>query len=114
MVKQFLFFLFFSLFISSSWAVTFESSVDRSQIGEGESLVLTVRYNSNTLTGNPDFSPLKQQFDIINQQRKSSFQFINGQSESWTVWTLALIPKRIGNLVTVSYTHLTLPTIYSV
>ena len=99
MVKHLLLFLGLSLFISTSWAVQFESSVDRTSIGEGESLTLTVRYNSNLLTDDPDFAPLKQQFSIYNQQRKSSFQFINGQSESWTVWTLTLIPKRKGNLV---------------
>ena len=99
MVKHLLLFLGLSLFISTGWAVQFESSVDRTSIGEGESLTLTVRYNSNLLADDPDFSPLKQQFSIYNQQRKSSFQFINGQSESWTVWTLTLIPKRKGNLV---------------
>jgi len=98
-VKHFLLFLGLSLFISSSWAVQFESSVDRKQIGEGESLTLTVRYNSNLLTEDPDFTPIKQQFSIYNQQRKSSFQFINGKSDSWTVWTLTLIPNRKGNLV---------------
>ncbi len=85
--------------MASSWAVKFESSVDRNQVGEGESLVLTVRYNSNLLSDDPDFSPVKQQFTLYNQQRKSSFQFINGKSDSWTVWTLTLIPKRKGNLV---------------
>ena len=99
MVRHFLLFLGLSLFISTGWAVQFESTVDRTQIGEGESLTLTVRYNSNLLTDDPDFSPLKQQFSIYNQQRKSSFQFINGKSDSWTVWTLTLIPKRKGNLV---------------
>jgi len=98
-VKKSLLFLCLILSVTSSWAVKFESSVDRSQISDGESLVLTVRYNNNVLTGNPDFSPLKQQFEIINQQRKSSFQFINGQSNSWTIWTLHLMPKRLGNLV---------------
>ena len=99
MVKNILVFLCLSLAMASSWAVKFESSVDRNQVGEGESLVLTVRYNSNLLSDDPDFSPIKQQFTLYNQQRKSSFQFINGKSESWTVWTLTLIPKRKGNLV---------------
>ncbi|MEY8263979.1 MAG: BatD family protein, partial [Bermanella sp.] len=85
--------------MASVWAVTFESSVDRKQIRDGESLLLTLRYNRNVRSANPDFSPLQQQFDIINQQRKSKFQFVNGQSDSWTIWTLHLMPKRLGNLV---------------
>jgi len=98
-VKQSLLFLCLIFSIASSWAVTFESSVDRSKISEGESLILTVRYNNNILSGSPDFTPLKQQFDVLNQQRKNSFQFVNGQSNSWTVWTVHLMPKRLGNLV---------------
>ena len=92
-------FLLVALISPITWAVTFESTVDRSQVAEGESIVLTVRYNSNVFSGDPDFTPLKQQFDIINTGRKNNFQYINGKSESWTIWTVALIPKRKGNLV---------------
>ncbi len=99
MVKQSLLFLCLIFSMATSWAVTFESSIDRSKISEGESLILTVRYNNNILSGSPDFSPLKQQFEVLNQQRKNSFQFVNGQSNSWTVWTVHLMPKRLGNLV---------------
>lgn len=83
----------------NSFASTLETSVDREQVGEGETLILTVRYDSNVLSGNPDFSPLEQQFNVLNQQRKNSFQFINGNSESWTIWTVMLSPKRLGNLI---------------
>lgn len=82
-----------------SWGVAFESTVDRTQVSEGESIVLTVRYNSNVFSGDPDFTPLQQQFDVISKNRKNNFQFINGKSDSWTIWTVAIIPKRKGNLV---------------
>jgi hypothetical protein len=98
-VKHLFCILILSLLARQSYAVAFEASVDRANIGEGESLMLTLRYNSNVFTGDPDLSPLEQQFTIINQQRKNSFQYINGQSESWTVWSVALSPKRKGNLV---------------
>ena len=99
MVRHFLFVVFFSLLANQAFAVAFEASVDRANIGEGESLILTLRYNSNVFSGDPDLSPLQQQFTIINQQRKNSFQYIDGKSESWTVWTVTLTPKRKGNLV---------------
>ena len=99
MVRQLFFIILFCFFTSQSYAVAFEASVDRTSIGEGESLMLTLRYNSNVLSGNPELSPLEQQFNIINQQRKNSFQYINGKSESWTVWSITLSPKRKGNLV---------------
>lgn len=99
MVKHVLFLLLLSVFTQVSWSATFEASVDRSSISEGESLFLTLRYNSNITRGNPDLSPLNQQFDVINSSRKNSFQYINGQSESWTIWTITITPKRKGNLV---------------
>ncbi|WP_283785904.1 BatD family protein [Bermanella sp. WJH001] len=99
MVKHLFCLLILSFLTSHAFAVAFEASVDRSNIGEGESIMLTLRYNSNVYSGDPDLSPLEQQFTIINQQRKNSFQYINGQSDSWTVWTIAISPKRKGNLV---------------
>ena len=99
MVIRFLSCLLLTLITSHAFAVTFEASVDRTSIGEGESLMLTLRYNSNLLSGEPDLSPLEQQFTVANRQRKNSFQYINGRSESWTIWTITLIPKRKGNLV---------------
>lgn len=99
MVRHLIFIVFFSLLASQSFAVAFEANVDRANIGEGESLILTLRYNSNVFSGDPDLSPLDQQFTVINQQRKNSFQYIDGKSESWTVWTITLTPKRKGNLV---------------
>ncbi|GAA6133626.1 BatD family protein [Oceaniserpentilla sp. 4NH20-0058] len=99
MVRHALLFIMLSLLANLTWATTFEASVDRSTIGEGESLFLTLRYNSNVSSGEPDLSALNQQFEIENQQRKNSFQYINGKSESWTVWTVTLTPKRKGNLV---------------
>lgn len=94
-----------AMFIISplTWATTFESSVDRTQVAEGESIVLTLRYNSNVFSGDPDFTPLNQQFDVINTDRKNNFRYINGRSESWTIWTIAIIPKRKGNLVIPSF-----------
>jgi len=75
------------------------ATVDRTQIGEYDSLVLTVKYDEQLISGGPDFTPLEQQFEIINKGRKNSFQMINGKTSSWTIWTIALTPKRKGNLV---------------
>ena len=103
MVIRILSFLLMSLFSSISLAVAFEANVDRTTVGEGESILLTVKYNSNVFSGNPDMSVLEKDFDIINQNRKNNFQFINGKSESWTIWQLALIPKSKGKVVISEY-----------
>lgn len=98
------FFSFLSLLILSSTAFFTQAAelvatVDRTQIGEHDSLVLTVKYDEQLISGSPDFTPLQQQFEIINKNRKNSFQMINGKTSSWTIWTIALLPKRQGNLV---------------
>ena len=98
MVMRAFFIMLFSALTFNAWAVAFEASIDRNEIAEGDAFVLTLRYNSNTLTGSPDFSQLENDFEIINQKRKSSFQFINGKSESWTIWTIHLMPERLGTL----------------
>lgn len=98
MVIRSFFIMLLSALTFNVWAVAFEASIDRNEIAEGDAFVLTLRYNSNTLTGSPDFSQLENDFEIINQKRKSSFQFINGKSESWTIWTIHLMPERLGTL----------------
>lgn len=99
MVKHFILALTLCIYSVMGYASTaFEASVDRNKISEGDTLTLTVRYAANVFTDSPNFRPLTQDFRIVNQQRKSRFQFINGKSENWTVWTLSLSPKRKGKL----------------
>lgn len=99
MVRHILLLIILSMFTTFAWAATFEASVDRATVSEGDAIILTLQYNNNVVRGNPDLAPLNQQFDVINSNRKNSFQYINGKSESWTIWTVTLVPKRKGNLV---------------
>jgi hypothetical protein len=98
MVIRVLLFLTMSALSFLAYAVAFEANVDRSTVSEGESILLTVKYNSNVFTGSPDLSALAKDFEVISQNRKNNFQFINGKSNSWTIWTIAIIPKRKGKL----------------
>ena len=41
-----------------------------------------VKYNSNVFSGDPDFAPLQQQFDVINTSRKNNFQYITDNFEA--------------------------------
>ena len=47
----------------------------------------------------PDFSPLRQQFDILNQQRSSQSSWINGKSQHSQEWHLSLMAKQAGDLL---------------
>jgi len=82
----------------TSLAAEFSASVDRKSISENDSFTLMLRYNEQVGFGSPDFSPLKQDFRILNQQRSIQFRSVNGQSEYFTEWTLVLSPQKTGTL----------------
>lgn len=74
------------------------AQTDRGVIDENDVLRLTLRIDEQVFIGEPDFSPLEQDFVIMGQQRASQFTLVNGQTESETTWTLTLQPKRRGTL----------------
>jgi hypothetical protein len=81
-----------------SWAAL-TASVDRSVIDSNETLQLVIRYDGQVMTGQPDFSPLENDFEILSNNRQQQYSWVNGQSESYTDWTMVLIPKRTGLLL---------------
>lgn len=47
----------------------------------------------------PDFSPLEQDFVIINQSNSSSSSWVNGKSTKVVQWMLTVMAKQVGSLV---------------
>ncbi len=86
------------LFVSRVWAAEFTASADRTQLGEQETFNLVLRYSAQVGFGSPDTTALQQDFQILNQQRSNQFRSVNGQTDSFTQWTLTLLPKRTGTL----------------
>ncbi|MEH6468540.1 MAG: BatD family protein, partial [Porticoccus sp.] len=78
-------------------ADTLTASVDRSQLGKGETLELLVQYDGQT-TSDPDFTPLNDDFEVLSQQQKNKFSIMNGNSTSYTEWRLQLLPRKTGKL----------------
>lgn len=78
-----------------SWAAL-TATVDRSVIDSNETLQLVIRYDGQVMTGQPDFSPLENDFEILSNNRQQQYSWVNGQSESYTDWTMVLMPKRSG------------------
>lgn len=81
-----------------SWAAL-TATVDRSVIDSNETLQLVIRYDGQVMTGQPDFSPLENDFEILSNNRQQQYSWVNGQSESYTDWTMVLMPKRTGLLL---------------
>ena len=78
-------------------AAALTASVDRNQLGSGETLELRIKYDGQT-TSDPDFSPLKKDFEILSKNQQNQFSFINGSSVSYTEWRIQLLPKQPGKL----------------
>lgn len=75
-----------------------QASVDRSSLTLEETFTLSLRYGEQSLFGEPKFDALEQDFEILSRNQSSKYQFINGRSESWVLWSLTLAPRRAGSL----------------
>jgi hypothetical protein len=79
----------------SSLRATLESST----IHEHETVRLTVRVlGDGGPMGEPDFSALEQDFEILSTRTSSEFSSIGGRIQSWTAWIMTLQPKRTGRI----------------
>jgi oxygen tolerance protein BatD len=78
-------------------AAKIEVSVDRSPVVINDSFQLAFSTTSSP-DDDPDFSPLKQDFEILNQQQSNQSSWINGKSTKSIKWQLTVMAKRSGNL----------------
>jgi len=74
-----------------------QAYVDHNPVAQDESFTLTVE-SSGDVDGTPDWSPLKQDFDLQGQSRNTSLSIVNGSISRTTQWQISLIPKRSGRL----------------
>lgn len=77
---------------------TFQASVDRNPVAEGESLTLTLK-SDESLDEDPDLSVLQKDFDVLGQSQGSSIQIINGKANRSVQWQISIIAKHSGPLV---------------
>ncbi len=84
----------------SGWvlAADIQVSSDRNPVPLDESFTLT--YSASTEPdGEPDFSPLDKDFEILNQGQNSQVSIINGHFQRDMTWAVSLLPKRAGSLL---------------
>ena len=86
------------LLILPAQAAQIQASVNRNPVNLNESLQITFSA-SETPDGNPDFTPLKENFQILNQQRSSNMSWINGKATRNEQWVVNVIPKQSGELL---------------
>ena len=76
--------------------------------GTGPTIIPDLIINNQSISS----SNLARDGDLITISLQQSFDDLDSINE--TFWSLSIDDEQIVNNVTVSYTHLTLPTIYSV
>lgn len=83
-------------------AGTLSAATDRTHIGDGETLLLTIKYDSST-DEEPDTTELETQFTILSRNTTSSIQIFNGNASRNTTWHYELLPKKTGTLTIPSF-----------
>ncbi len=89
--------LLLMLFSATVNATQIDVSVDRNPITITDSFQLTFS-TTDSPDDDPNFDPLKQDFDIINQQKSSQLSWVNGSTNKTIQWTLSVMAKRSGEL----------------
>ena len=74
------------------------SKVGRTELSVGETVDLSVSY-SGQASGEPDFSALTHQFEIMGQSQQSQVSMINSSVTATTTWQITLLPKGPGPAV---------------
>lgn len=82
----------------SARAAEIQVAVDRNPVGLNDSFQITFTANEEP-DGSPDFEPLRENFEILNQQRSSNSSWVNGQSSRTELWTVSVMAKQAGELL---------------
>ncbi len=70
-------------------------TTDRNPVNMNESFQITFSASNNP-DGDPDFSPLHKDFEVLNQSHSSQSSWVNGSFANNIQWVLDVIPKKTG------------------
>jgi len=84
--------------IGASAAQTFNAVVNRTEVPQGETFVLTLELTDGADTGNPDLSVLDKDFIVYSVGSGYNFNYMNGVSSKSRQWQIALMPKNAGQI----------------
>jgi hypothetical protein len=79
-------------------AAEIQVAVDRNPVGLNESFRITFTATEEP-DASPDFTPLQQNFEILDQQRSSSSSWVNGRSSRSEQWIVSVLAKQAGELL---------------
>lgn len=96
-MKYLLFTLLILLQATDALSVTITAQASRNPVAIDETFELIFDAESSP-DGEPDFSPLKNNFEIFSRIQSQSIKMINGDYSTTTRWRLSVMAKRTGQL----------------
>jgi hypothetical protein len=92
------FFLLITWWSQNTFAADIQASVERNPVSLDESfqIIFTATQSPDD---DPDFSPLEQNFTILNQNNSTSSSWINGKSSKTIQWIVNVMAKETGSIV---------------
>jgi BatD DUF11 like domain len=87
-----------SLFCFSVAAASIKVTSDRDPVGLNESFMLTFESDSS-VDGEPDFSPLNKDFQVLSRNSSTNMSIVNGKISSSKKWQLTVLARRAGKLL---------------
>ncbi len=103
MVKTVLLILVISIW-STATSAELSTRLSRSSIDELESVQLTIKANGTRSVEELDLSELEKNFQVLNTNTSSQYQYINGNEQSWVDYQITLKPRIAGTLTIPSLT----------
>ena len=91
-------FLLAAIVANAAWAQTFTAAVNRTEVPQGETFVLTLELVDGQDNGNPDLSVLDKDFIVYSVGSGYNFNYVNGVSSKSRQWQIALMPKNAGQI----------------
>jgi hypothetical protein len=91
-------FLILSLISCVCFADAVDTQLSSDHVVLGESFYVTYILTNNT-GGRPDFSPLENDFTMLNTNYGNTVNMVNGVTSMQTIWRLQLQPKNAGEAI---------------
>lgn len=92
------FFLLLILASSAAYGRDVSLSLSQKSVGLNDSFT-AIFSTAQKIQGEPDFSPLEAEFDILSSGQEYSTTIVNGAFSQERSWRLVLVPKREGELI---------------
>ncbi len=98
-MKKFIFTLLFSLIFGiNAQAQTFEATVNRNPVPQGEAFVLSLELKDGQTNMTPDLTVLNKNFQIYSVGNATNIQVINGKRSESRQWDISLIATQTGEV----------------